>query len=100
MTAGYSLFVAARIFYSDAGTVANPFFDLGATFIRKPRVDWRAAGKAILIPFENFQDFRVEWIRFKGLLQCAADFLRDGPLDAHAFDEKVVSLILLDGVLG
>ena len=61
---------------------------------------WRAAGESVLIPLQNFQDFRVVWIRGKRLLQCAADLLSNGPLDAHAFDEKVVSLILFDGVFG
>src|SRR5439155_19339328 len=97
MTAGYPHFVAARIFYSDAGTVADPFFNLGATFVGICRVDGRAAGKAVFIPLQNLEDFSVVWIWGKRLLQCAADLLGDGPLDAHAFDEKVVSLVLLDG---
>src|SRR6266487_6613063 len=100
MTAGYSLDRAAKIFYSDAGTVADPFFYLAATFVGKTRVDGRAAGQAVFIPLQNLEDFRVVWIWGKRLLQCAADLLGDGPLDAHAFDEKVVSLILFDGVLG
>src|SRR6059036_1843586 len=100
MTAGYSLYRAAKIFYSDAGTVADPFLDLGATFVGITRIDGRAAGKAVFIPLQNFEDFRVVWIWVERLLQCAADLLGDGPLDAHAFDEKIVSLILLDGVLG
>src|SRR5438477_4084157 len=100
MTARYSPFPGARIFYSDAGTVADPPFDLGATFFRKTRVNQRTAGESVLIPLQNFQDFRVVWIRGKRLLQCAADLLSNGPLDAHAFDEKVVSLILFDGVFG
>src|SRR5207247_2012671 len=100
MTAGYSLYRAAKIFYSDAGTVADPFFDLGATFVGITRIDGRTSGKAVFVPLKNLQDFRVVWIWGKRLLQCAADLLGDGPLDAHAFDEKIVSLILLDGVLG
>src|SRR5207245_8330533 len=67
---------------------------------RKTRVDGRAAGESVFISFQNFQDCRVVWIWGKRLLQCAADLLGEGSLDAHAFDEKVVSLILFDGVLG
>src|SRR5438309_1563074 len=99
MTAGHSLDRTAKIFYSDAGAVADPFFYFGATFVGKTRVDGRAAGKAVFIPFQNLEDFRVVWIWGKRLFQCAADLLGNGPLDAHAFDEEVVSLILLDGVL-
>src|SRR2546423_12525811 len=98
MTAGYSLYCAAKIFYSDARAVADPFFYLGATFVGKTRVDGRAAGKAVFIPLQNLEDLRVVWIWGKRLLQCAADLLGDGPLNAHAFDEEIVSLILLDGV--
>ena len=61
MTARYPPFPGARIFYSDAGTVADPLFDLGATFFRKTRVDRRAAGESVFIPLQNFQDFRVVW---------------------------------------
>src|SRR5437867_8868923 len=100
ITAGYSLYRAAKIFYSDAGTVADPFFDLGATFVGITWIDGRTSGKAVFVPLKNLQDFRVVWIWGKRLLQCAADLLGDGPLDAHAFDEKIVSLILLDGVFG
>src|SRR5713101_1911006 len=100
MTAGSRLFPSAGIFDSDTGTVADPFFDLGATFVGKARVNGRAARKAVFIPLENLENFRVVLIRGERLLQCAADLLGDGPLDAHAFDEKVVSLILLDGILG
>src|SRR5437762_9281696 len=92
MTARYSLFVAARIFYSDAGAVADPFFNLGATFLGISRVDGRASGKSGFIPLQNPEDFRVVWIWGKRLFQCAADLLGNGALDAHAFDEKVVSL--------
>src|SRR5205809_7397015 len=52
MTAPYSPFVAARIFYSDAGTVVDPFFDLGATFVGISRVDGRASGKAVYVPLQ------------------------------------------------
>src|SRR2546422_4900742 len=100
MTAGYSFDRAAKIFYSDARTVADPLFDLGATFIGITRVNGRAAGKAVFIPLQNLEDFRVVWIWVKRLLQGAADLLGDGALDAHAFDEKIVSLVLLDGALG
>src|SRR5207244_2906867 len=100
MTAGDRLFARARIFYSDARAVADPFFDLDATFIGKTRVDRGAAGKMVLIPLQNLEDFHVVGIWRKRLLQRAADFLSDRSLDAHAFDEKVVSLILLDGALG
>src|SRR2546425_6998401 len=100
MTAGYPLDRAAKIFYSDAGTVADPFFDLGATFVGISRVDGRASGKAVFIPLQNLEDFHVVWICGKRLVQCAADLLVNGALDAHAFDEKVVSLILRVVVLG
>src|SRR2546425_483528 len=100
MTASYPPFSCARIFYSDAGTVADPLFDLGATFVGITRVDGRAAGKAVFIPLQNLEDFCVVWIWGKRLFQCSADLLGDGSLDAHAFDEKIVSLVLLDGVLG
>src|SRR4030095_12631217 len=36
----------------------------------------------------------------KRLFQCAADLLGNRSLDTHPFDEEVVSLVLLDGVLG
>src|SRR5207247_7228819 len=90
MTARDSLFVAARIFYSDAGTVADPFFDLGATFVGISRVDRRAAGKAVFIPLQNPEYVRVVRIGVKRLLQGAADLLGDGTLAAHAFDEEIV----------
>ena len=51
MTAGDRLLASAGIFYSDAGAVADPFFDLGAAFVGKTRIDGRATGKAILVPF-------------------------------------------------
>src|SRR6266567_2640579 len=100
MTAGDRLFPSAGIFDADTGTVADLFFDLGATFVGKTRINGRAAGKAVFIPIQNPENFRVVLIRGERLLQCAADLLGDGPLDAHAFDEKIVSLILLDGILG
>src|SRR5207249_1651232 len=100
MTTGDPLDRAAKIFYSDAGAVADPFFDLGATFVGKTGVNGRATGKSVFIALQNLEDFCVVWIRVKRLLQCAANLLGDGPLDAHAFDEKVVSLVLLDRVLG
>src|SRR5439155_14874496 len=59
MTAGYSLDRAAKIFYSNARTVADPFLDLGATFAGKTRVNGRTAGKAVFIPLQNLEDFRV-----------------------------------------
>src|SRR5207302_10309511 len=61
--------------------------------------DGRAAANAVFIPLQNCEDFRVVWIWGKWLLQCATDLLGGGALDAHALDEKVVSLILLNGVL-
>src|SRR5439155_1422293 len=49
MTARYSLLVAARIFYSDAGTVADPFFDLGAALVGISRVDEKLARVHIVL---------------------------------------------------
>src|ERR1051325_3616774 len=98
MTAGDRRFSGAGIFYSNARTVTDPFFDLGATFVGKTRVDRRPAGKAVFIPLENLQDFCIERVWGERLLQGAADLLGDRPFDAHAFDEEVVVFILLDRV--
>src|SRR5262245_1471358 len=73
MTAGDAFFFAAEIFYSDARTVTDPFYDLGAAFVGITRIDGRAPGKAIFVPLQNPQDLRVEWVRFKRLFQSAAD---------------------------
>ena len=100
MAAGDCLFAGARILDPDAGAIANPLFNLGATLVGETRVDGGPAGKAILVPLQNLQDLSVVLIRSKRLFQGSTDFLRDGPFDAHAFDEKVVSLILFDGILG
>src|SRR5262245_48392802 len=100
MTAGYALFLAAKIFDPDAGTVADPLFDLGATLVGITRVDRRSAGEAVFVPLQDLEDFGVVAIWLKRLFQRAAHLLRDGPLDAHAFDKEIVALILLDRVLG
>src|SRR5438105_2753215 len=83
MTASDALDRAPPIFYSDAGTVTDPFFDFGATFVGITRIDGRATGKAVFVSLQNLEDFRIEWIWLKWLFQSAADFLGDGPLDAH-----------------
>src|SRR5206468_2190817 len=62
-------------------------------------INRRAAREAVFVSLQNLEDFRIVWVRSEGLLQGPADFLRDGALDAHAFDEKVILLILLDWVL-
>src|SRR5262249_35048242 len=100
MTAGDSLFRAAPVFDSDAGTVADPFFDLGATLFGKTRVDRGAPGEPVFVSLQNLEDCRVVRIWGKRRLQCPTDLLGDGPLDTHAFDKEIVLLILLDGVLG
>ena len=98
MAARNWFFARPWILDADAGTLSNPLFDLGATFIGKAWINRRAAGKALLVLLQNLQNLRVVLIRGKGLFQCPPDFLRNGPLDAHALDKKTVSLVLLDGV--
>src|SRR5438552_3997927 len=93
------LFARARILDADAGAIANPLFNLGATLVRKARVDGRAAGETILVPLENLEDLRIVLIRRKRLFEGSTDFLRDVPFDAHALDKKTVWLVLLVGVL-
>src|SRR5258708_1420560 len=100
MAAGYRFLSGAGIFYPDAGTIADPFFDLGATFVRKTRVDGGAAGEAIVVPVENLEDFGVVRIRGKRRIQRATDFLGNGSLNAHAFDEEVISFVLIDRIPG
>ena len=99
MAASDCLFARARILDADAGAIANPLFNLGATLVGKARVDGRAARETILVPLQNLEDLRVVLIRRKRLFQGSTDFLRDGPFDAHSLDKKTVSLVLLDGVL-
>src|SRR5881628_917032 len=54
MTARYSLLVAARLFYSDAGTVADPFFRSWRSSRRDKSGRWACGRKGGLYPAPEF----------------------------------------------
>jgi hypothetical protein len=60
-------------------------------------MDGCPAGKLVLVPLEDSQDFRFERRGFEGLVQRAPDLLGDGPLNTHALNVKVVVFVFLVG---